>query len=361
MARAFEKTNLHSRVALRTLLFFKTPRKILGSVMLLTWLLSAWMQNTAVASLMTPLLMSILNPLKQHAIDSKSQQNELQNRQLHNNTDNDNDNNNDENADDNDDNDQENLEKDFQDSLQLHERFATACLLGVAYCASLGGATTPIGTGPNLVFFAVYPVLFPAAPSLSFGTWMLFVTPLSFAIIAALYAYLALVHCRGVGRLKLPLHTIQRRYAALGRVSTSEKRVALLFVVQLLLWLTRGGGEQFGGWSSLLGDGTAKDGTVAMLIAIVLLILPSGESNTEQMNDVDNDNDEALLSRLDQQDEESTTSSSSTSSSPSLTPSSSSSITNNTSSSSATTGLLSNKPTRQSYFFYYFNFIFLQK
>ena len=77
---------------------------------------------------MTPLLMSILNPLKQHAIDSKSQQNELQNRQLHNNTNNDND----ENADDNDDNDQENLEKDFQDSMQLHERFATACLLGVA-------------------------------------------------------------------------------------------------------------------------------------------------------------------------------------------------------------------------------------
>jgi di/tricarboxylate transporter len=163
-------------------------------------------------------------------------------------------------------------------TLQLSQRFASGCLIGVAYCASLGGAITPIGTGPNLVFFAVFPELFPTASGVSFATWMAFATPISCAIVGVLYLYLAFVHCRGVGRLRLPLETVRRRYAALGALSSGEKRVAALFVAQLLLWLTRGGGAnaQFGGWSAWLGAGSAGDGTVAIAIAVLLLSLPAG-------------------------------------------------------------------------------------
>jgi sodium-dependent dicarboxylate transporter 2/3/5 len=44
-----------------------------------------------------------------------------------------------------------------------------------------------VGTGPNLVFFALYRQMYSAAPEISFGTWMLFAMPCSFLILISLW------------------------------------------------------------------------------------------------------------------------------------------------------------------------------
>lgn len=89
---------------------------------------------------------------------------------------------------------------------------------------------------------------------------------------------MAFVSCRGVQRLRLSLTMIRERHRALGSMSSSEKLVAAAFVLQAVLWITRGGSADFGGWSTLLfGANSAliKDGTVSMFVALLLFVVPT--------------------------------------------------------------------------------------
>jgi anion transporter len=316
VAKAMQNCRLHERVALKTLLLCRSPRRTLAAFCGISFLTSMWMQNTAVASLMIPLLMTMLNRLESsstttasssmstlstsiqdqtqtHAVvDSSTGDVELEpidesaDIQLE---DNDNDN-------DNDDND--NVENRLITNVDsgtastdstvspdpvLLSRFAEACLLGVAYSCSLGGTTTPVGTGPNLVLFAVFSQMFPSAPQVSFGSWMLFAVPLGLILTIVLWSVLAFVYLRRIGSLRLPIDGLQRSYAALGRVNQNEKRLAVIFVVQLLLWLTRGTNDKngWGGWSALVApSGGIRDGTIAVFIAFVIFLLPDAEVTT---------------------------------------------------------------------------------
>ena len=56
--------------------------------------------------------------------------------------------------------------------------FAAALMLGIAYAASIGGVATPIGTPPNISFRGQLARLFPEAPEISFGHWMLLFIPM---------------------------------------------------------------------------------------------------------------------------------------------------------------------------------------
>lgn len=296
VAKAMQNCRLHERVALKTLLLCRSPRRTLAAFCAISFLTSMWMQNTAVASLMIPLLMTMLNRLDaSHAADgdveladrrgdAPSDATESVDIQL-------NDNDGDVALDDDvDDVAGENRliatssqQADNSNNTadpELLSRFAEACLLGVAYSCSLGGTTTPVGTGPNLVLFAVFSQMFPSAPQVSFGSWMLFAVPLGLILTCVLWCVLAFVYLRRIGSLRLPIDGLQRSYEALGRVNQNEKRLAVIFVVQLLLWLTRGTNDKngWGGWSALVApSGGIRDGTIAVFIAFVIFLLPDAE------------------------------------------------------------------------------------
>ncbi len=160
--------------------------------------------------------------------------------------------------------------------------FALALLLAIAYAASIGGISTIIGTPPNVVFVGILNANFPAAPEVGFLQWMLFALPFSAVFLPLAWLYLVLF-AAPVGREveENKKEIIRQELSALGQMSRAEKATLVVFVVTGLLWLLRSditiGNFHFTGWASLLGlTGYVHDSTVAMAMAILTFIIPSG-------------------------------------------------------------------------------------
>lgn len=141
-------------------------------------------------------------------------------------------------------------------------RVAAPLVLAIAYCASIGGLGTPIGSPPNLVFMRVYEQS--TGTALGFGDWMRFGIPvvLVFAPLAALWLSRGLA---STPRAALP---------ELGPWRAPERRVLMVFALVALAWVTRS--EPFGGWRALLDLPKANDASVALLGVVAMALLPSG-------------------------------------------------------------------------------------
>lgn len=241
MALAMQRWNLHRRIALRIILIIgASPKRLLLGFMVATAFLSMWISNTATTMMMVPIAMAIIIKLK----DS------FPGRPM--------------------------------------SRFAIGLLIGIAYAASIGGTATLIGTPPNLSFTRIFNIYFPAAPEISFAQWFQFGLP--FAVIFLLLAWLILIalFIPGKSALKAETEIFRKEFSRLGRMSYEEKMVLILFVVLALLWLFRADivlqSFTIPGWSSALPvPGFIDDGTVAMLIAMILFVLPSRSIKGERL------------------------------------------------------------------------------
>jgi len=212
-AIAMEKWRLHERVATRIIRILGTsPRRLLLGFMIATWLLSMWISNTATAMMLVPMATAILARLSAQYGDERA------------------------------------------------GLYGKRLLLGIAYAASIGGTATLIGTPPNLSLARILTITFPDAPAISFASWIVFALP--FATVFLLVAWWLLAPRWDVGAqadLKLP-----------GPMSREEKWVAALFVLLVLGWTLR----RF--WAQLLPEPKfVDDGTVAILLALPLFIIPA--------------------------------------------------------------------------------------
>ncbi len=142
-------------------------------------------------------------------------------------------------------------------------RLAVPLLLGIAYAASIGGLGTPIGTPPNLVFMQVHLNQFGTTPS--FPQWMAWGLPVVFVMVPLSGLWLT----RGI-KLARPIEL-----PPVGRWSTAEKRVMLMFGLTAFFWITRQ--APFGGWSEWLGLRAANDASVALIAVVLMAALPNGE------------------------------------------------------------------------------------
>ncbi|MCY4324064.1 MAG: SLC13 family permease [Gammaproteobacteria bacterium] len=143
------------------------------------------------------------------------------------------------------------------------EKLAIPLLLGIAYASSIGGIGTPIGTPPNLIFRGVYEELFNA--EVGFLKWMSIALP----VVLVLVPVAALWLCRNLGKGE------GAEIEASGAWRPEEKRLACVFGVTVLLWVTRT--EPFGGWSALLGLPYTNDAMVALFACVLLFIVPNGQ------------------------------------------------------------------------------------
>ena len=143
------------------------------------------------------------------------------------------------------------------------EKLAIPLLLGIAYASSIGGIGTPIGTPPNLIFRGVYEELFNA--EVGFLKWMSIALP----VVLVLVPVAALWLCRNLGKGE------GAEIEASGAWRPEEKRLAFVFGVTVLLWVTRT--EPFGGWSALLGLPYTNDAMVALFACVLLFIVPNGQ------------------------------------------------------------------------------------
>jgi len=234
-ALAMQKWNLHKRIALKILLIIgNTPAKLMFGFMLGTAFLSMLISNTATTMLMVPILMSII--LKLEEINPK----------------------------------------------ESIRHFSTGLLLAVAYSASIGGISTLVGTPPNLSFARIFVIYFPNAPEISFASWFFYAFPIVVILFLITFGYLYLVFIyRDASKWKhIDTSTINDEYAQLGPWIIEQKILAVLFALLAVLWFTRVdidlGSFTIRGWSNIFNNPKfLNDGTVAIVIGILLFLIPS--------------------------------------------------------------------------------------
>jgi solute carrier family 13 (sodium-dependent dicarboxylate transporter), member 2/3/5 len=147
----------------------------------------------------------------------------------------------------------------------------TSLLLGVAYAASIGGIATPIGTPPNLVFMAEFTRITGSEPT--FTQWMTWAFPIAMVMLPSAGFWLTR-NVRTKEQIDLP---------QVGDWRSEEIRTLAVFAVTAILWMSRK--EPFGGWSTWLGLENANDASVALLAAVAMHLLPSGNDDGSKLLD----------------------------------------------------------------------------
>ncbi len=244
VALAIQKWNLHKRIAIKILqIVGVSPGKILFGFMFATAFLSMWISNTATTMMMVPILISIIVKLE-----------ELNGR-------------------------------------AKVKHFAIGLLLATAYSASVGGIATLVGTPPNLSFARIFHIYFPNAPEISFSTWFIFAIPISAILFIILFLYLYIVFVRKNKDWKnISQDTLVEDMRNMGKVSYEEKIIGIIFVLLALLWFFRSdiniGFINIKGWANLFGNPKyINDGTVAIIVAIVLFVIPSKQEKGKFLMD----------------------------------------------------------------------------
>ena len=250
IAQAMERWNLHRRIALAIIdRFGSRPRPIVLGFMVATALLSMWISNTATTMMLLPMAMAVVNQLVGSA-QVRGAPEGAQHEQL------------------------------------ARDTFGPVLLLGIAYAASIGGLGTVVGSPTTVAFLGFATEAFPDLPPIGFAQWSMVCLPIIVVFVPLTWLYL----CRfgtaiplSAVRFSSSQNVIRDERTALGAMSVPEKRVMIVAASTGLLWILRApidlGGFFLPGWSQLFPvPGSVHDSTVAMTMAILLFMLPSGKS-----------------------------------------------------------------------------------
>jgi solute carrier family 13 (sodium-dependent dicarboxylate transporter), member 2/3/5 len=193
IAIAIEKVNLHKRFALLIIKMVGTQLVwVIFGFMLATAFLSMWISNTASAVMILPVGLAIITQLRDNP----------------------------------------------HTTAQEDKAFGKALMLSIAYSASIGGMATLIGTPPNLIMAGI--VRESLGMSISFSQWFVFAFPLTLVFLLAAWYYLT-HRAFGLGKRSFPggKEEIQRQIDLLGPLTLSEKKVAWVFGLTALAWITK--------------------------------------------------------------------------------------------------------------------------
>ena len=233
IALTMEKWNLHRRIALNIIhAVGGGPARIVLGFMVAAAFLSMWISNTATAVMMVPIGLAIVLQ-----IESKA-------------------------------------------GREGARHFSVGLMLGIAYGCTVGGLTTLVGTPPNLSFVRIFQILFPEAPPIAFGQWIIMALPVGAIMLVAAWLLITRVFHRAPDGLAVDREVVEVERGRLGSISFEERAVLSIFVATALLWVFRVdlqlGVFTVPGWSRLLPSaGMIDDGTVAITLASVLFFIPT--------------------------------------------------------------------------------------
>ncbi len=240
LALAMQRWNLHRRMALLTLkMMGPKPGAMIGGFMIATGFLSMWVSNTATAVMMLPLGMSVLLLVAKVVPDMGKKAT----------TDN--------------------------GEVIVKSKFGTALMLGIAYSASIGSLGTIIGTPPNTLLVGYLDENF--GIQIGFGQWMLVGVPL--AIVFMFLAWLLLTKVLfkpEISEIPGGRQLINDELKMLGKVSSGEKRVLVLFITAAVLWI---------GVPLVWSTPPISDAGIAILIGLLLFTVPSGTARGVRLLD----------------------------------------------------------------------------
>jgi sodium-dependent dicarboxylate transporter 2/3/5 len=142
-------------------------------------------------------------------------------------------------------------------------------MLGIAYAANVGGVATIIGTPPNLV--VVNFIESEYGQQISFARWMIMGVPFTCLMLALIYFIMVKwVYPNGLGAAvrRDSSDLIKSELDRLGQISALEKRVLLVFVLTISLWVFR---SNINDWQSVIH---LSDTGISMLAALILFGFP---------------------------------------------------------------------------------------
>ncbi|MEU3847831.1 SLC13 family permease [Micrococcus terreus] len=231
---ATEKSNLHLRVALLTIRTIGTkPAQIVLGLMVASAFISAWVSNTATAVIMVPIAVSILTLVRR------------------------------------------------VDPAAAGPKFAASMLLGVAYGVTIGSTATLIGQPPMALMKAYLGES--QGFDMEFGQWMLVGVP--WAVVMLFVAWLVLTKLVFRPEAKVipgGAEMIRDELAQMGRMTTPERRVGLIFLVAIFFWV----------FVPFIADipavaeampwlGSISDTQVAMAAAIACFLVPAQKRSVD--------------------------------------------------------------------------------
>ncbi|KAJ3707416.1 hypothetical protein LUZ61_011121 [Rhynchospora tenuis] len=248
LALAIEHYNIHKRLALNITSLFcgdpLNPPLLLLGICGTTVFISMWMQNTAAAIMMIQVANGILQRLPVWLQTTGS------------NTD--------------------------------VQSFCKAVILGVIYSAAIGGMSTLTGTGVNLILVGMWQSYYPQEEPISFSSWFMFGFPLALMLFFVLWTVLCLLYCSpSTGRslsAYLDRSHLKRELESLGPMDFAEKMILIIFGGLILLWMTRSITNDMPGWGALFHN-NVHDGTVSVMMATMLFIIPNKKNNGEKLMD----------------------------------------------------------------------------
>lgn len=228
---ATERSNLHRRIALLTIRAVGTrPDQIVFGLMLASAFISAWVSNTATAVIMVPIGVSILQLVRN--IDPKA----------------------------------------------VDAKFSASMMLGIAYGVTIGSMATLIGQPPMALMAAYLDA--ELNHEMQFGKWMLVGVPVAvFMLLVAWLVLTKLVFRTGLKQIPGGKDLIRAELTKLGTMSTSERRVAAIFLVAIFCWVALPFIAKIPAIAqSMPFLGEISDTQVAMGAAIACFLVPAGKS-----------------------------------------------------------------------------------
>ncbi|CAF3929882.1 unnamed protein product [Rotaria magnacalcarata] len=305
-AHAIESVNLHRRIALFVLSLVGTSTKwTMAGLMGVTAFLSMWISNTAAVSIMLPVSLAIIGEVQQQVTDlaDKSQANkeattaanevielneigvsnghtktrvilnasELEEQKTKVSVE---------------------VKTRFRQPWQRHDQLTVdrlhlkrfddlrkGFLLSIAYAATIGGLASLVGTGTN-VFVKGYidETYRGTAFRVNFLNFLLFGLPVGVIMLILCWLWLQILYNRteffkchtdpedrvSQGKLKAML---VKQYKDLGKPSWNEYCVGIVFIIMILLWVTRDFGETRG-WSIIFLDEKNNNKTIGDVIDV---------------------------------------------------------------------------------------------
>ncbi|XP_049430174.1 solute carrier family 13 member 1 [Epinephelus fuscoguttatus] len=163
-----------------------------------------------------------------------------------------------------------------------------AMCISVAYSSNIGGIATLPGTSPNLIFSEYLNQIYPNCNCINFGNWLLLCLPISVIMLLLTWIWLYWLFIGSDFRFlwrrggeqcdkeKAAREVIEEEYRTLGPMSSQEMVTGVVFLLMVLLWLTRSPGFM-PGWTSLFPhhSGYITDATVALLLGLLFFIIPA--------------------------------------------------------------------------------------
>lgn len=232
LALSVEKWALHRRIALNVLVRTGTDgRKLILGFMVAGALLSMWMTNTSTAMMLLPIATSVAAMVVERSSDVSDDD---------------------------------------------KRAFQVALLLALAYATTIGGMSTIIGTPPNVLLAGFMEETY--GIQIAFFDWMLIGLPLALVLLPLGWVVLT----RVAFRVDVPaspevadgIHSMREE---MGAMTSPQRRVGLLFLTVVALWMARKWLNEVPGLEGL------SDAGIVMAAALLLFVIPSGNGSPARL------------------------------------------------------------------------------